>query len=73
MRRCALTKFLYWYKLNKKNVMKRILKKLENLKKSKNYLFSSFDTIAGSGPNGAIIHYKSNYQTNRIIKKMIFY
>ncbi len=67
----ALTKFLYWYKFNKKNISeKNIEKKLEKFrKKSKNYLFSSFDTIAGSGPNGAIIHYKSNHQTNRIIKK----
>ena len=37
-------------------------------KKSKNYL-SSFDTIAGSGPNGAIIHYRSSKKTNRKIKK----
>ena len=38
-------------------------------KRSKNYLFPSFDTIAGSGPNGAIIHYKSNSLTNRTLKK----
>ncbi len=38
-------------------------------KKSNSYLFPSFDTIAGSGPNGAIIHYKSNNITNRRIKK----
>ena len=45
-------------------------KKLEKFrKKSKNYLYPSFDTIAGSGPNGAIIHYKSNKKTNRKIKK----
>ena len=38
-------------------------------KKSKSYLYPSFDTIAGSGPNGAIIHYKSSNKTNRTIKK----
>ena len=28
-----------------------------------------FDTISGSGPNGAIVHYRVNAETNRIIKK----
>ena len=67
----ALTKFLYWFKSNKKNITeKKIEEKLEKFrKKSNNYLFPSFDTIAGSGPNGAIIHYKSNYLTNRKLKK----
>ena len=67
----AVTKFLYWFKNNKKiKSEKKIEKKLEELRKlSKNYLFPSFDTIAGSGPNGAIIHYKSNNKTNRQIKK----
>ena len=67
-----VTKFLYWFKNNKKKKLteKKIEKKLENFrKKSKNYLYPSFDTIAGSGPNGAIIHYKSNNKTNRKIKK----
>ena len=48
---------------------KIIENKLEKLRKSKNYLYPSFDTIAGSGPNGAIIHYKSTPQTNRKINK----
>ncbi len=67
----ALTKFLYWFKNNKKKVTEKFIeKKLEKFrKKSKNYLYPSFDTIAGSGPNGAIIHYKSNNKTNRLIKK----
>ena len=67
----ALTKFLYWFKNNKESKSERkIENKLEKLRKrSKNYLYPSFDTIAGSGPNGAIIHYKSNTKTNRKIKK----
>ncbi len=67
----AVTKFLYWFKKRKKNFSeKQIEKKLESFrKKSKNYLYPSFETIAGSGPNGSIIHYKSNKNSNRIIKK----
>ena len=72
----ALTKFLYWVKNHKLNKLseKKIENKLENFrKKMKNYLYPSFDTIAGSGPNGAIIHYRSDRYSNRIIKKMIYY
>ncbi len=67
----AITKFLYWFKNNKKKMTEKIIEnKLEKLRrKSKNYLYPSFDTIAGSGPNGAIIHYKSTPQTNRKINK----
>ncbi len=68
----ALTKFLYWIKkknlkgLNELNVEK----KLESFrKKNKNYLYPSFNTIAGSGPNGAIIHYRANKSSNRRLKK----
>ena len=68
----ALTKFLYWIKNIKKINLteKEVEKKLESFrKKNKNYLYPSFDTIAGSGPNGAIIHYRSNKQSNRKIDK----
>tara|TARA_Y100001970_G_scaffold72572_1_gene92119 strand:+ start:4592 stop:6289 length:1698 start_codon:yes stop_codon:yes gene_type:complete len=68
----ALTKFLYWIK-NKKNYNFTELdaeKKLENYrKKNKNFLYPSFNTIAGAGPNGAIIHYRANKKTNRKINK----
>ncbi len=68
----ALTKFLYWIKTKKKLNLTEIdaEKKLENFrKKNKNFLYPSFNTIAGSGPNGAIIHYRANKKTNRKIKK----
>ncbi len=68
----ALTKFIYWIKNIKKNKITEIKaqKKLESLRKlNKKYLFPSFNTIAGTGPNGAIIHYRANKNTNRIIKK----
>jgi len=68
----ALTKFLYWIKnLKKINLTEQqVEKKLENYRKqNKNYLYPSFDTIAGSGPNGAIIHYRSNKKSNRKLNK----
>ena len=68
----AVTKFLYWIKNS--NIKKldeiKVEKKLESFRKqSKNYLFPSFSTIAGSGPNGAIIHYRSNKKSNRKLNK----
>ncbi len=68
----AVTKFLYWIKNS--NIKKldeiKVEKKLESFRKqSKNYLFPSFNTIAGSGPNGAIIHYRSNMKSNRKLNK----
>ena len=72
----ALTKFLYWIKvLNKKNYRSLRTEQIRKIqKKNKKYLFPSFDTIAGSGRNGAIIHYKANKKdTKRINKKIYFY
>ncbi len=68
----ALTKFLFWIKSKKNFNFTEIdsEKKLENFrKKNNNFLYPSFDTIAGSGPNGAIIHYRANKNSNRKIKK----
>ena len=39
------------------------------LEKNKKFKFLSFPTISGTGPNGAIIHYKATKKTNRILKK----
>ena len=68
----ALTKFIFWIKnVNKKKITEIDAKnKLEKFRKlNKNYLFPSFETIAGTGANGAIIHYKVNKKSNKIIKK----
>ena len=68
----ALTKFLYWIKnINKEKITEfDAQNKLEEFrKKNKDYLFPSFNTIAGAGSNGAIIHYRATKRSNKIIKK----
>ena len=72
----ALTKFIYWIKkVNKKQITEvEAQNKLENFRKlNKNYLYPSFDTIAGSGKNGAIVHYRANKKNcKKILKEDIF-
>ncbi len=66
----ALTKFIYWIKnVNKKSITEvDAQNKLEKFRKlSKDYLFPSFNTIAGTGSNGAIVHYRA---TSKITKKI---
>ena len=68
----ALTKFLYWIKvINKKKITEFDAQiKLEKLrKKNKNYLFPSFNTIAGAGKNAAIIHYRADFNNSKKINK----
>ena len=69
----ALTKFLFWVKNNFKNKNISEINAQEKLLKlrkiNKTFKFLSFPTISGSGPNGAIIHYKANKKSNRILKK----
>ena len=55
----ALTRFIYWIKnINKKLITEvDAQNKLEKFRKlNKDYLFPSFNTIAGSGSNGAIVY-----------------
>jgi Xaa-Pro aminopeptidase len=72
----ALTKFIYWMKnVNKKKINEvQAQNKLESFRKlNKNYLYPSFETIAGSGKNGAIVHYRAKKESCKIInKKEIF-
>ena len=68
----ALTKFIYWIKnINKKKITEiNSQKKLEKFRKlNKNYLFPSFNTIAGAGSNAALPHYIATKKSNKIIKK----
>ncbi len=68
----ALTQFLCWLDAEvKKNDVDEItaVKKLESFRRTQN-LFQdiSFDTISGSGPNGAIVHYRVTEPTNRTLR-----
>ncbi len=68
----ALTKFIYWIKnINKKRISEfEAAKKLESFRKNnKHYLYPSFNTIAGSGSNGAIVHYRATKENSKKIKK----
>ena len=68
----ALTKFIYWIKkINKRNITEvEAAKKLEKFRKMhKSFIYPSFDTIAGSGSNGAIIHYRAIKENCRRINK----
>ncbi len=67
----ALTRFIYWIKnINKKKITEvQAQDRLEKFRmKNKNYLYPSFDTIAGSGKNGAIVHYRAKKENCKIIK-----
>ena len=72
----ALTKFIYWIKnINKKTITEvDAQNKLEKFRRlSEDYLFPSFNTIAGAGSNGAIVHYRATGKnTKKINKKDIF-
>ena len=72
----ALTKFIYWIKnINKKTITEfEAQSKLENFrKKNKNYLYPSFNTIAGTAGNAAIVHFRATkINTKKIKKKDIF-
>ena len=68
----ALTKFIYWIKKINKKIITEVdaQNKLEKFRKlSKDYLFPSFNTIAGSGSNGAIVHYRANLKSTKKINK----
>ena len=68
----ALTKFIYWIKNKKKLDITEFdaQNKLEKLRKrNSKYLYPSFNTIAGSGKNGAIVHYRATKNKTKFLKK----
>jgi Xaa-Pro aminopeptidase len=68
----ALTKFIHWIKkVNKKKITEVDAQiKLEKFRKKNNkYLYPSFETIAGAGENGAIVHYRAKKSSCRTIRK----
>ena len=68
----ALTKFIYWLKNKTKLNITEVdaQNKLENFRKmNSKYLFPSFNTIAGSGKNGAIVHYRAKKNNTKLLKK----
>ncbi len=68
----ALTKFIFWLKNKRKLNITEVdaQNKLEYFRKQNpNYLFPSFDTIAGSGKNGAIVHYRATNNNTKLLKK----
>ncbi len=67
----ALTKFIFWIKnINKKKITEvDAQNKLEKFRRmNKDFLYPSFDTIAGSGKNGAIVHYRANKKNCKVIQ-----
>lgn len=67
----AVTKFLKWLSVNGVGKTEiEIERKLEEYRKAApEYRDSSFDTIAGFGSNGAIVHYRATPQTAKTLEK----
>lgn len=67
----AMTRFLSWLDAEApkgKLTETEIVEKLEDCRRQSNELLDiSFETISGSGPNGAIVHYRVTENTNRTL------
>ena len=65
----ALTRFLYWLATEAQTTLPdelEVVAKLESLREDTGLLKDlSFDTIAGAGPNGAVVHYRPTHKTKR--------
>lgn len=69
----AVTKLLCWLdeETQKRAVTELdVSDKLLSLRKAhRMFVEPSFNTIAGSGPNGAIVHYRATKESNRVLKQ----
>ncbi len=67
----ALTKFMFWLSKNYKHKTEiDVAEKLHSFRqKELNFHSESFATIAGYGPNSAIVHYCADEKTKRTLKK----
>ncbi len=71
----ALTKFYTWLEKNKKKKVTEffIAKKLEKIRQENtNYFSPSFPTIAATGPNASIIHYKPKKKSSVLRENHLF-
>ena len=69
----ALARFLHWLATEAQETLPdeiEVVRKLEGLREETGALKDlSFDTIAGAGPNGAIVHYRPTERLNRRTEK----
>jgi Xaa-Pro aminopeptidase len=67
----ALARFLHWLCTEAQETLPdevEIVTRLESLREATGALKDlSFDTIAGAGPHGAVVHYRPTHRTNRRI------
>ena len=69
----ALTKFIFWlknsFRIKKISEISAQEKLLEFRKENNSFYDLSFPTISAAGPNSAIIHYKADKKSNRLLRK----
>ncbi len=68
----AVSRFLHWLDMHAPTATVDEISaanQLESFRKASGQLVDlSFDTISGSGPNGAIVHYRVSEETNRLLQ-----
>ncbi|MDB5719723.1 MAG: aminopeptidase family protein [Alphaproteobacteria bacterium] len=73
----ALTRFLHWISVEAPKGDVDELKAVDRLQRFRlecgDLRDTSFDTISGSGPNGAIVHYRVSEETNRPLEMNSLY